>query len=96
MYAVSVASELALRAFPGLLFTKWKHVAAMTAPVRAHVGKGIEAMWDAVIDLLFVRIRVCIGFADTFGDNFRIAILVTGVLAILALHASRIFEEITT
>lgn len=47
-----------------------------------------------MVDLLFVWVRLCVGFAYTFGNNACIAFCVTSILAILALHASRIFEKV--
>lgn len=52
-------------------------------------------MGDAVIDLLFVRISFSITLTDTFGDNARVAFSVASVLAVLALHACRILEEVS-
>ena len=49
-----------------------------------------------MIQLLFIRVGVCIRLANTFGDNLGIAFLVAGILAVLALHSSRIFEEVPT
>jgi hypothetical protein len=66
----------------------------MATPVRTHVGKAFETMRDAVVELLLFRICFCIGLADTFGDDFGIALLVAGILAIGALHASCILEKI--
>lgn len=51
-------------------------------------------MRNAVIDLLFIRIGFSIGLADTLGDNFLIASFVTGVLAVCALHTSRVFQKV--
>lgn len=48
-----------------------------------------------MVDLLFVRIRFSVGLAYTFGDHFRIALLVTSVLAIGTLHAGGILQEVT-
>lgn len=54
----------------------------MTAPVRSHVGKGLETMRDSVIELRFVGIRFCIGLRDAFCNNFGVTLLVTSVLAV--------------
>lgn len=66
----------------------------MTAPVGGNVGKAFEAMWDAVVDLFFVGVRLVVGFADTLGDDLGIAFPVAGVFAVRALHASSILEEV--
>ncbi len=47
-----------------------------------------------MIQLFFFRIRFRVGLAYTFGNYLRIALSVAGVLAVLTLHASRIFEEL--
>ena len=44
-------------------------------------------MWNAVIDLLLVALAIRVRLADTFGDNFRVAFLVTGVATVFALIA---------
>lgn len=49
-----------------------------------------------MVQLLFIRIRLGIGLADALCDNFRIALLVTGVFAVLALHPRRVLEELST
>lgn len=56
MSTVGVASNITLRAFPRVLSAKRKHVAAVTAPIRADVSEGLETMRDAMIDLLLVSI----------------------------------------
>lgn len=53
-------------------------------------------MRNAVIDLLFVRIGFRIALADTLGNDARIALVVAGILAVFALHTSRVLEEIST
>ena len=49
-----------------------------------------------MIDLLLVWIRFCIGFAYTLGNDAGIAFRMASVLAILALHSSRVFEKVAT
>lgn len=49
----------------------------MTAPTRAHVAVCLESMWDAMIDLSLIGIILCIRLRDTFGDDQRVALLVT-------------------
>ncbi len=47
-----------------------------------------------MVELLFIGIGFGIRFADTFGDNFSVALLVTRVFAVLALHTRRVFKKI--
>lgn len=82
------------RAFPAILLSKRQNITAVTTPVRAHIRKLLETMRNTVIDLLLVRIRLCVGFADTLRDNTAVALSVTSVLAVLALHTCRILEKI--
>lgn len=51
-------------------------------------------MGNAVIEFLFVWIRLGIRFANTFGNHLWIALLMASVFAIFALHASRVFQEV--
>ena len=48
-----------------------------------------------MVDLLFVGVRLVVGLADTFGNDLGITFGVAGVLAIRALHAGRVFEEVS-
>lgn len=66
----------------------------MTAPVGCDIRERLETMRNAVVDLLFVRVRLGIGLADTLGDDARVTLDVTCVLAVLALHAGAALEEI--
>ena len=59
----------------------------MAAPSSAHIRGRLKPMWYAMVELLFVWIRLGIRFADAFSDDFGIALLVTSVFAVLALHA---------
>lgn len=68
----------------------------MTAPVCANIREVLETMRDAMIDLLFVRIRFVIRLADAFRDDLRVALGVAGIFAVLALHAGRVFEQVST
>ena len=52
-------------------------------------------MWDTVVDLFFIRVRLCVGLADALGDHVSVAFCVARVLAVLALHASRVLEEVS-
>ena len=49
-----------------------------------------------MIQLLFVRIGLSVGLADTFGNDFREALLVARILAVLALHTRGIFQKVST
>lgn len=49
-----------------------------------------------MIELLLVRIGLCIRFTDTFRDDLRVTFFVARVLAILALHAGGILQELST
>lgn len=66
----------------------------MAAPIGRDVGEGLEPVRNAVVDLLFVRIGFGIALADTLGDDAGIAFVVAGILAVFALHTSRVLEEI--
>ena len=48
-------------------------------------------MRNSMVELLFVGIGFGVRFTDTFGDDFSVALLVTRVFAILALHTGRVF-----
>ena len=49
-----------------------------------------------MVELLFIRIRFRIGFTDALRDDFGVTILVACILAVLALHAGRVFHEVAT
>lgn len=68
----------------------------MTAPIGTHVGEILEPMRNAVIELFFIGVGFGVGLADTFCDNFGVALLMARVFAVLALHAGRVFEEVST
>lgn len=68
----------------------------MAAPVRGNVGETFEAVGDAVVDFLFIRIGLIIGFADTLGNNLRVTLAVAGVFTIRTLHSGGILEEFST
>lgn len=68
----------------------------MATPICTHIGEFLEAMRNAVVDLLLIRIRFCIRLAYALGDNTGIALCVASILAILALHACRIiFKKVS-
>jgi hypothetical protein len=93
--AVVVAGRATLGTLASLLSSERQHVATVAAPVGTHVGEGLEAMRNAVVDLLFVGIGFGIGLADTLCDNTWVALLVTCQSAVRALHTSRVLEEVT-
>ena len=47
-----------------------------------------------VIELLFIRIRFVISFADTLCDDLGKAFLVASVFAVFALHSDGVFQEV--
>ena len=67
----------------------------MATPVCTHIRELLETMRNAMVDFLLVRIRLCVGLADTFGNNAGIAFRVTSVFAILTLHPRRVFEKVS-
>ena len=49
-----------------------------------------------MVELLLVRVGLCIRRTNTLGDDLGVAFLVTGVFAVLALHTSRILQKVPT
>lgn len=84
------------RTFTTILLSKRQNITTVATPICTHVRELFEAMRNTVIDLLLVWIRFCIGFAYTLGNDAGIAFRMASVLAILALHTSRIFEKVPT
>ena len=66
----------------------------MTAPIGTHVGEVCEAMWNTMVQLGLVWICLRVGLRDTLGNDLGVALLVTSVLAIRALHSSSILEKL--
>lgn len=66
----------------------------MATPIGGDVGEWLEPVRNPVVDLLFVRVRLRVRLADTLCDDALVAFRVASVLAVLALHPSRVFEEI--
>ena len=83
------------RAFSSILSSKRQHITTMAAPICAQVRRRLKAMRYTVIELFLVGIGFRVRLADAFGNNLCIAILVTKILAVLALHSSRILEKFT-
>jgi hypothetical protein len=67
----------------------------VATPVGREVGEAFETVGNPVIDLLLVGVGLIVGLADTLGDNLRVAFTVASVLAVRALHARGILEEIS-
>ena len=68
----------------------------MATPIRSDIREVFKAMRDAVVDFLLIRICFVVCFADTLGDDLRVAFGVASVLAISTLHACRVLQEIST
>ena len=66
----------------------------MTAPIGPHVREILESVWNAMIELFLIRVGFRIRFADTFGDNLRIALFMARIFTILALHTGGVFEKL--
>jgi hypothetical protein len=79
----------------GIFASKGKQVTAVAAPVGGDVGEALETVRDAVVDLLLVGIGLVVRLADTFGDNLLVALAVAGILAVRALHARSVLEELS-
>jgi len=94
--AVSVTGETTFIALLGLFPTKWQDVTAVTAPVGTHVGKVFEAVRNAVIELGLVWVGFGVGLSDALGNNLGVALLVTRVVAVRALHTGGILKELAT
>lgn len=52
--AVVVAGRTALGTLASLLSSKRQHVTTVATPVGSHIGEGLEAMRNTVVDLLLV------------------------------------------
>jgi hypothetical protein len=90
-----MASNVAFRAFACVFASKREHVTAMAAPIGSNVRKRFEAMWNTVVDFLFVAFP-SVGLGYTLGDNFFIALFVASVSTILALISEGVEEKIVT
>jgi hypothetical protein len=67
----------------------------VTTPIGAHIRETLETMWDTVVQLLLVGICFRIRFADALCDNLWVALFMTCVFTILALHAGRILQKVS-
>jgi hypothetical protein len=77
-----VTREVAFCTLLCLLSTKWKDVTTVTAPIGTHVGEILESMRNAMVELGLVWIGFGVGLRDTFGDHFRITLLVASVVTV--------------
>ena len=68
----------------------------MATPISSNVGETLKAMWDAMIDSILIWIGFIVCFADTLCNDFGVAFLMAGVLAIRTLHPGGILQEFTT
>lgn len=96
MLTMCVASETTLRTFLRIPPSQRQQITTMATPVGTNVREIVEAMRNAVVDLLLVGVRLVVRLADAFRDDFWIAFCVARVFAVSALHAGRVLEEIPT
>ena len=89
-----MAAETTLGAFPAISAAYREKIAAMATPIGTHVRERLESMWDTMIDFLFLRIRFGVGFAYALCNDFRVAFLMTSILAVLTLHTSGVLEKV--
>ena len=68
----------------------------MAAPVGSKIREALEPVGNSVVDLLFLGVGLCVGLADALGYNISVTFRVASVLAVLALHARRVLEEVGT
>lgn len=68
----------------------------MTTPIGAHVREVFEAMGNTMIQFLLIGVGLSVRFTDAFRDDLSIALFMTCILAIFALHAGRVLQEIST
>jgi hypothetical protein len=68
----------------------------MTTPISTKIRECIPAMWDTMIDLSFVWIRLGCWLSNAFCDNFLVATLMTSEFTVGALHSGCVFKKLTT
>ena len=90
-----MTGELTLGALSRISLAHGKKIATVAAPIGSEIRKWRESVRNAMVELDLIRITIGIGFADTLGDHARIAVGVTCVLAVFALHARAVFEKLT-
>ena len=66
----------------------------MATPVGRNVGKPFPAVWDTMVDLFVVWIRLIIRLADALRDNLWIALPMTSILAVDTLHTGCVLQEV--
>lgn len=94
LYKTELQHSRLTRAF--LIFaTQWQDVATMTAPIGPHIGEVLESVWDAMIELLLIRVGFRVRFADAFGDDLRVTLFMARVFTIRALHTRGVFKELS-
>ena len=67
----------------------------MATPVGAHIHVLLKSVGNPMVQLLFVWIGFSIRFADALRNDFCETFSMACVLAVFALHPSRIFEELS-
>lgn len=67
----------------------------MAAPICTHVCHSFKSVRDTVIELLLLRVRLCVGFRHALCDNLCVTLFMAGIFAIRTLHACRVLEKVT-
>lgn len=67
----------------------------MTAPIGAHVAVRLETVRYAMIEPRFVRITFVIWPTDALGNHGSVALLMAQVLAVRALIAQSVLEQLS-
>lgn len=93
---VGVTGETTFITLFSLLSAKREDITAVTAPVGSHVGEVFKTMRNAVVKLGLVGVRLGVGLGDALGDDFGVALFVTSVVAVGALHSGSILEKFAT
>jgi hypothetical protein len=65
----------------------------VATPICRNIREVLETVRYTMINLLFVRICLVVGFADALRENFWITIAMTSVFAVFTLHTRAVFEE---
>jgi hypothetical protein len=68
----------------------------VTTPIGTHVGEIFEPMRNAVVELRLVWIGFGVRLGDALGNHLWVALLVTRVVAVRALHTGSILEKFAT
>ena len=91
-----MAGDVTLGALARILTAERQNVTAVAAPVGTEVGDWLETVWDAVVDLDLVAVRLGVALRDALGDHLLSTLLVTRVAAVLTLATSSIEQELAT